>query len=66
MDVSPTKSDGLSVSMDETMSTCDSYKSPEVEYIDNNDLPAVDSINRKTFSSLYISDHEEKAGILFY
>ncbi|GMY06700.1 cyclin-A1-1-like [Fagus crenata] len=62
MDVSPTKSDGLSVSMDETMSTCDSYKSPEVEYIDNNDLPAVDSINRKTFSSLYISDHEEKAG----
>ena len=52
--------------MDETMSICDSYKSPEVEYIDNNDLPAVDSINRKTFSSLYISDHEEKAGILFY
>ena len=63
MDVSPSKSDGLSVSLDETMSTCESYKSPEVEYIDNNDLPAVDSINRKTLSNLYISDHEEKTGI---
>lgn len=62
MDVSPTKSDGRSVSMDETMSTCDSFKSPEIEYIDNSDVPAVDSINRKTFSNLYISDHEEKSG----
>ncbi|KAK4572747.1 hypothetical protein RGQ29_030965 [Quercus rubra] len=62
MDVSPSKSDGLSVSLDETMSTCESYKSPEVEYIDNNDLPEVDSINRKTLSNLYISDHEKKTG----
>ncbi|XP_059453702.1 cyclin-A1-1-like [Corylus avellana] len=62
MDVSPSKSDGLSVSLDETMSTCDSFKSPEVEYIDNNDVPAVDSINRKTFSNLFISDHDEKTG----
>lgn len=62
MDVSPSKSDGLSVSLDETMSTCDSFKSPEVEYIDNNDVPVVDSINRKTFSNLYISDHDERAG----
>ncbi|KAK4572686.1 hypothetical protein RGQ29_030923 [Quercus rubra] len=34
----------------------------EVEPIDNNDLPAVDSINRKTLSNLYISYHEEKTG----
>ncbi|KAF3447024.1 hypothetical protein FNV43_RR12204 [Rhamnella rubrinervis] len=59
MDMSPSKSDDVSVSLDETMSTCDSYKSPEVEYIDNNDVPAVDSINRKTFSNLYISNHAE-------
>lgn len=63
MDASPSKSEGLSVSMDESMSTCDSFKSPEVEYMDNIDVPAVDSIERKTFSSLYISDHEEKIGI---
>ncbi|XP_008219598.1 PREDICTED: cyclin-A1-1-like [Prunus mume] len=63
MDVSPSKSDGNSVSMDETMSSCDSFKSPEVEYIDNNDVPAIDSINRKTFSNLYISDHAETTGI---
>nr|POF04356.1 cyclin-a1-1 [Quercus suber] len=62
MDVSPSKSDGLSISLDETMSTCESYKSAEVEYIDNNDLPAVDSINEKTLSNLYISNHEEKTG----
>ena len=35
----------------------------EVEPIDNNDLPEVDSINRKTLSNLYISDHEKKTGI---
>ncbi|PON50366.1 Cyclin [Trema orientale] len=61
MDMSPSKSD-FSVSLDETMSTCDSFKSPEVEYVDNNDIPAVDSLNRKTFSSLYISDHSESTG----
>jgi cyclin A len=48
------------------MSTCDSFKSPEVEYIDNNDVPAVDSINRKTFSNLFISDHDEKAGVFLF
>lgn len=63
MDVSPSKSDGNSVSMDETMSTCDSFKSPDIEYIDNNDVPAIDSINRKTFSNLYISDNAETTGI---
>ncbi|KAK9945865.1 hypothetical protein M0R45_011359 [Rubus argutus] len=64
MDDSPSKSDGDSVSMDETMSTCDSFKSPEVEYIDNNDGQAIDSIDRKTFSHLHISDHAETTGII--
>lgn len=64
MDVSPSKSDEFSVSLDETMSTCDSFKSPEVEYIDNNDVPAVNSINRKTFSNLYISDHSKPTGFI--
>lgn len=57
MDVSPSKSDGVSVSLDETMSTCDSFKSPDVEYLDNNDISAVDSVERKTKSSLCISGH---------
>ncbi|XAR55550.1 hypothetical protein NMG60_11035651 [Bertholletia excelsa] len=56
MDVSPL-SDGSSVSTDETMSTCDSLKSPDVEYVDNNDIAAVDSIERKTISKLYITEH---------
>lgn len=63
MDMSPTKSDGVSASLDETMSTCDSFKSPEVEYVDNNDVPPVDSIDRKTFSNLCISDRPEKSGL---
>lgn len=62
MDFSPSESDGVSVSMDESMSTCDSFKSPQVEYIDNNDVPAVDSIDRKTFSNLHISENAETAG----
>ncbi|XVF36968.1 hypothetical protein REPUB_Repub19eG0104500 [Reevesia pubescens] len=62
MEFSPSKSDGISVSMDETMSTCDSFKSPEVEYMDNHDVVAIDSIERKTFSNLYISDHAEASG----
>ncbi|KAG6578948.1 Cyclin-A1-1, partial [Cucurbita argyrosperma subsp. sororia] len=57
MDVSPTKSDGVSLSLDETMSTCDSFKSPDVEYMDNTDVPAVDSVERKTKTSLCISGH---------
>ena len=65
MDVSPSKSDGLSVSMDETMSTCDSLNSPDVEYIDNNDIAAIDSIERRTCSKLNISDHVETTGVDF-
>ncbi|XP_071693347.1 cyclin-A1-4-like [Rutidosis leptorrhynchoides] len=62
MDVSPSKSDGLSVSMDETMSTCESLNSPDVEYIDNNDIAAIESIERRTYSKLNISDHVDTAG----
>ncbi|KAL5075684.1 hypothetical protein RYX36_014668 [Vicia faba] len=59
---SPSKSDGMSVSMDETMSSCDSFKSPDIEYVDNSDAPAVDSIERKTYSSLNISDSDYPKG----
>lgn len=63
MDTSPSKSDEmLSVSLDETMSTCDSFKSPDVEYIDNTDVSALDSIDRKTFSNLNISENTGPAG----
>ncbi|KAK1407737.1 hypothetical protein QVD17_39363 [Tagetes erecta] len=62
MELSPSKSDGLSVSMDETMSTCDSLNSPDVEYIDSNDIAAIESIERKTSSKLNISDHVEPTG----
>ncbi|XP_022867393.1 cyclin-A1-4-like [Olea europaea var. sylvestris] len=62
MDVSPDQSDGLSISMDESMSTCDSLNSPKVEYIDNNEIAAVDSIERKTFNKLCISECVEVAG----
>ncbi|KAK3230588.1 hypothetical protein Dsin_002469 [Dipteronia sinensis] len=62
MDVSPSKSDGNSVSMDESMSASDSFKSPDVEYLDDNDNPAIDSINRSTFRNLHISDDAETTG----
>lgn len=64
MDVSPSKSDGMSVSMDESMSPCDSIKSPDVEYVDHGDISAVDSIDRKTFNSLNISDNTVTAGFM--
>ncbi|XP_028775071.1 cyclin-A1-1-like [Neltuma alba] len=59
MDTSPVKSDRMSVSLDETMSTCDSFKSHEIEYIDNSDISALDSTDRRTFSNLNISDNTE-------
>ncbi|ERN20534.1 hypothetical protein AMTRI_Chr01g134640 [Amborella trichopoda] len=52
--VSPNRSDGDSVSMDETMSTCDSLKSPEFEYVDNAEDSIV-ALERKTCQNLYIS-----------
>ncbi|XP_051139328.1 cyclin-A1-1-like [Andrographis paniculata] len=62
VDVSPVKSDSLSVSMDESMSTCDSLKSPEVEYMDSNDIADVNSIERKASNLLHISDNMEIPG----
>ncbi|KAL3513687.1 hypothetical protein ACH5RR_026404 [Cinchona calisaya] len=64
MDVSPSQSDGLSISMDESMSTCDSLKSPDVEYLDSNDIAAVDFIEKKASTKLCISDHVETPGII--
>ncbi|KAJ8450309.1 hypothetical protein Cgig2_004766 [Carnegiea gigantea] len=59
MDISPSPSDGHSVSMDESMSSCDSLKSPDVEYLDENDVTALCSTERKTSTNLHISDHVE-------
>lgn len=65
IDVSPSGSVSGSISMDESMSTCDSLTSPQFEYIDNEDASAVTLIERKTSNSLYISDNAEKAGFFF-
>ncbi|KAG5525099.1 hypothetical protein RHGRI_031694 [Rhododendron griersonianum] len=61
MDISSPHSHESSVSMDESMSTCDSLKSPEFEYVDNIEMTAVDSIERRTSTKLYISEHVEAA-----
>ncbi|KAH0642626.1 hypothetical protein KY290_034213 [Solanum tuberosum] len=47
MDISPSHSDGSLVSMDESMSTFDIVRSLEVEYIDDHESVAVDSIEKK-------------------
>ncbi|KAK6132278.1 hypothetical protein DH2020_033978 [Rehmannia glutinosa] len=60
--VSPDNSDSFSVSMDESMSTCDSLKSPDVEYMDSTEIAAVDSIERKASNMLCISKHVEITG----
>lgn len=59
MDLSPDESDKISVVMVESVSTCDSLKSPEVEYIDKSNVADIDSIERKTCNKLHISDHVE-------
>ncbi|XP_058189712.1 cyclin-A1-1 [Rhododendron vialii] len=61
VDISSPHSHESSVSMDESMSTCDSLKSPEFEYVDNIEMTAVDSIERRTSTKLYISEHVEAA-----
>lgn len=58
-DNSPSRSDGGSVSMDESMSTCDSLKSSDIEYVDNIDPLVVDSIERKAGNNFHISKHIE-------
>ncbi|KAJ4700730.1 Cyclin [Melia azedarach] len=62
MAISPSTSIDGSVSLDETMSTCDSVESPEFEYIDKEDASAIKSIERRTCSNLNISDHAQREG----
>ncbi|KAK6803041.1 hypothetical protein RDI58_000825 [Solanum bulbocastanum] len=62
MDISPSHSNGSLVSMDESMSTSDTVRTPEVEYIDEHELAAVDSIEKKVCSTLYISEHVKAKG----
>ncbi|OAY80470.1 Cyclin-A1-1 [Ananas comosus] len=54
---------GDSASLDETMSTCDSMKSPDFEYIDNGDSSMVASLERRANNNLHISDHDNAAEI---
>ncbi|CAM8878165.1 unnamed protein product [Rhodiola kirilowii] len=62
MDGSPSGPD--EVSMDESMSTCDSFNSPEVEYMDKDNVFEVNSVERKTLGSLCISGHSKAEGSL--
>lgn len=62
MDISPDRSLSGSVSLDETMSTCDSLKSPEFEYVENEDVSAVKWIERKANYNLYISKYTQREG----
>ncbi|XP_010530202.1 PREDICTED: cyclin-A1-1 [Tarenaya hassleriana] len=60
---SPIHCEDVSVSMDESMSTCDSFKSPQVvEYIENDEVSAVESVERKALSNLYITKNSETTG----
>jgi cyclin-A len=60
--VSPGRS-GDSASVDETMSTCDSMKSPDFEYIDNEDS-MLDSLRRRANEQLHISEDRNVEGLL--
>ncbi|EOY16378.1 Cyclin A1,1, putative [Theobroma cacao] len=62
MDISPDRSLSGSVSLDETMSTCDSLKGPEFEYVENEDVSAVKWIERKANYNLYISKYTQREG----
>lgn len=61
--VSPGHS-GDSISTDETMSTCESMKSPDFEYIDNGDSSLLDSLQRRANENLRISDDRTVEGLL--
>ncbi|KAH7524539.1 hypothetical protein FEM48_Zijuj06G0130200 [Ziziphus jujuba var. spinosa] len=66
VDASPCRSVSGSISLDQSISTCDSLRSPEFEYIDNMEASGIKSIERKTSNSLYISDDLEVAGSRYY
>lgn len=56
LSLSPSASDVASVPMDESMSTCESLNSPDIEFVDNGCSSAVASLERKTSSNLHISE----------
>lgn len=62
MNISPCRSLSGSISLDETMSTCSSLKSPEFEYVENEDVSTVKSIERKANNILFISEYTQKEG----
>ncbi|XP_050363492.1 cyclin-A1-4-like [Argentina anserina] len=63
-DVSPSRSVSGSVSLDESMSTSNSLKSPEFDYIDSEDISEVKSIEKKTINSLYTTDIPQIEGTI--
>ncbi|OMP11216.1 hypothetical protein COLO4_03956 [Corchorus olitorius] len=62
IDISPCISICGSVSLEETMSTCDSLISPEFDYVENEDVLVVKSTERKANNNLHISGHAQKEG----
>jgi cyclin-A len=60
----PPGSSGDSVSIDETMSICDSMKSPEFEYIDNAESSMLASLQQRANEQLYISEEKDVKGLL--
>nr|QYW07111.1 cyclin A1-1 [Dimocarpus longan] len=62
MDVAPCKLDGYSASVNQSMSACDFFKCPEVEFIDNNGIPTNDSFESNSFRNLQNSDHAKTTG----
>ncbi|XP_038725090.1 cyclin-A1-4-like [Tripterygium wilfordii] len=63
-DVSPSRSTDGSVSLDETMSTCDSLKSPEIEYVDNEYFSEVKSIKMVANNNLLVSEDVYQGSML--
>ncbi|XVF39281.1 hypothetical protein PTKIN_Ptkin01aG0022100 [Pterospermum kingtungense] len=62
VNMSPCRSLSGSISLDETMSTCSSLKSPEFEYVENEDVSTVKLIDRKANNILFISEYMQKEG----
>lgn len=66
MDVYPSNSFSGSASLDESMSTSDSLMTPEFEYIRNDDVVSIKSIEKKTCDILNTSDSSKMAGSFYY
>lgn len=63
--LSPTESAGCSVSIDETVSTCDSMKSPDIEYLDSVDSSSLTALESRASENLCISERSNSAGLAF-